>query len=152
MSARKFYDQFLFRIEIDGVTYAGFSECSDLKIVVNSITHREGGTPMPHKSPGLVDVPDITLSRGATDDRDLWSWMSEVIDTASGRGAPDPLYRRNFDLLQLDRNQTILERYRVFGAWPKEFNAGKRAADADEKVIESVVLSVDYFKPTIHQG
>lgn len=151
---RSFYDKFKFLIEIDGITYAGFAKCSELSVEVEKIEHREGGGLLAHKSPGTVTVPDITFERGATDDLELYGWFEEVANIAAGiggTGLTDNRYKRNFDVVQLNRDDSIRQRWAVTGAWPMKFVAGEWDNGASEKVIEKTTLCVDTIIPQIRR-
>ena len=62
------YKSFNFRVEIDGITQAGFQECSGLDSQTASIDFRLGDDPMHlRKLPGLNSFTAISLKRGVTD-------------------------------------------------------------------------------------
>lgn len=152
--SRNYYDKFKFIVEIDNVQYAGFSKCSELSLEIEKIEHREGGGLLAHKSPGNITVPDITLERGATDDLDLYSWFEQVAKVAAGIGGAgmiDDQYKRNFDIVQLNRDDSIRQRWAVAGGWPNKFVAGEWDSGSSEKTIEKIGLVVDYFVPTIRR-
>lgn len=66
------YRQFRFRVEIDGVTEAGFSECSPLDSTTDPVEYREGNqAPGFRKLSDLTKYGNITLKRGITDSMDL---------------------------------------------------------------------------------
>ena len=46
---------------------------------------------------------DVTLERGATQDRDLFDWFQDVAITSSVLGLNDVHYMRNLDIVQQDR-------------------------------------------------
>ena len=149
---RSFFNKFKFLIEIDAITYAGFTKCSELAAELATIEHYEGGSLIPDKSPGRLSFPDLTLERGATRDLELYDWFEKVARASAGlggRGLPDPAYKRTFDIVQLDRDDSVLQRWNVVGAWPKKFVAGDWDNGSDDKVMTSVTLVVDYFEPTI---
>jgi phage tail-like protein len=60
------YAGYNFSVELDGMTRAGFRECSGLENSQNAGEYREGTdkNPSARKIPGLVTYSDITLSRG----------------------------------------------------------------------------------------
>src|SRR5688572_12112872 len=74
------YAGYNFRVEIDGITRAGFRNCSGLETSQNPGTYREGTDRSLYmrKMPGLVSSPEITLSRGITNDPELWQWRQTV--------------------------------------------------------------------------
>jgi phage tail-like protein len=89
---------------------------------------------------------DVTLERGATQDRDLFDWFQNVAIVSSGLGLTDDYYKRNLDIVQQDRDGTTLRRWSLTRAWPVKFVAGEWDNDADENVIESVTLTFDWFE------
>jgi phage tail-like protein len=158
-SARTFHKKFKFVIEIDDVAYAGFQKCSALEAEIAKIEQWEGGTVIPNKSPGRVTVSDITLERGASSDQDMFVWFSQVVDLTAdagggaggiGAGLKEPLFKRSFDIVQLDRDGEELRRWSITGAWPCKFSGGEWDNNADENVIESVTLCIDTFTPTFN--
>lgn len=142
---RSFHKRFKFQVEIDGLGSAAFRTCSEIAIEFGDVDHREGGTLIPDKTPGLATVDDVTLERGATQDRDLYDWLLEVANLAANGGEVDYNYKRMVDVVQYDRdNKTVLRRWRLHNAYVKRFVAGSWDNEADENVIESVVLRYDY--------
>jgi hypothetical protein len=49
----------------------GFQKASELSVEVANVQYFEGGSLIPNKSPGRLTFSDVTLERGATQDRDL---------------------------------------------------------------------------------
>ena len=143
---RTFHKKFKFIVEIDGVVSAGFQKCSELSVEVANVQYYEGGSLIPNKSPGRLTFADVTLERGATQDRDLFDWFQDVAITSSGLGLTDVTYKRNLDIVQQDRDGTTLRRWSLSRAWPVKFVAGDWDNDADENVIESVTLTYDFFE------
>ena len=58
-----------------------------------------------------MSFSDVTLERGATQDRDLYGWFLDVAVTSSGLGLPDVNYKRNLDIVQQERDGTTLQRW-----------------------------------------
>ena len=81
---RSFHKKFKFVCEIDDVGHAGFQKCSELSVEVANVQYFEGGSLIPNKSPGRLTFSDVTLERGATQDRDLFDWFQDVAITSSG--------------------------------------------------------------------
>lgn len=158
-SPRSFHKKFKFVIEIDSIAYAGFNKCSELSMEIAKIEYYEGGALIPKKDPGRVTVSDITIERAACSDQDLWNWLKQVVDLtadggggtgAQGQGLRDPLFRRDFDIVQLERDGEELRRWTITGAWPTKFVAGEWDNDADENVIETLTLAIDKFDLTFN--
>lgn len=149
---RSYFKKFLFQLEISGVRYAGFQKAGPLKATVAVIEQWEGGAMAADKSPGRYKTENMTCERGATSDLDLWLWFKEVSDIAANGGAVDDQYKKDVDLVQLDRDGTELRRWTLHDAWPCEFEAGDWDNTADSNVIESLVLTYKYFDPLDDSG
>src|SRR5437868_13346238 len=103
------YANFNYMLEIDGVTNAGFSECSGLNMENTPIEYREGTDTFltPRKQPGLMKYGNITLKRGITQNPELVAWL---VQTESGDGT-----RRTVSIVLLDelRQEARSEERRV---------------------------------------
>lgn len=143
---RSFHAKFKFLVELDDIGHVGFQKCSELSAEIAKVEYFEGGSLIPHKSPGRLTFSDVTLERGATQDRDLYDWFNEVAIMSSGLGLTGPFYKRNGDIVQQDRDGTTLRRWAITRAWPTKFVAGEWDNEADENVIESVTLTYDFFE------
>jgi phage tail-like protein len=139
---RSYHHKFKFLVDIDGFAFAGFQKCSELSVEVAVTEYHEGGAMLAHKSPGRAKIPDITLERGATSDTDLWDWMSDVVDLTAQTGLVDPSFRKNGDIVQLDRDGTELRRWNGTNMFPMKFVAGDWDNESDDLVIEKATLSV----------
>src|SRR6476660_8464624 len=83
------YRNYNFLVEIEGITQAGFSDCSGFGATTDPIEYREGGDNTTNrKLPGQTKYPNITLKWGLTDSRELYDWYLGVtkgkIDRRSG--------------------------------------------------------------------
>lgn len=151
-NARNYHKRFAFLVEIEEVGFAGFQTCSELAAEVAVIEQNEGGALTPDKSPGRAKVDDLTLERGATQDQDLYQWWLDVVNISANSGLPTPQLKREVEIVQLERDRSILRRWQVNGAWPRRFVAGSWDNDADENVIETMVLAIDSFDPIASAG
>ena len=142
---RSFHKKFAFVVEFEGVEYSGFNKCSELEAEIAVIEQREGGALTPDKSPGLVTVSNLTLERGASQDVDLYNWFKQVVNINANSGLVNNEYKRNGEVVQTDRDGTILRRWEITGCWPRKFKAGSWDNDADENVVEMIELVIDGF-------
>ena len=144
---RTFEKKFKFTIEIDNVAHAGFNKCSELSVEIDKVEYREGGSPIPDKSPGLVNYTDITLERGAvSEDSDLWDWFEAAYRASTNTGEETPAYKRNMDIVVRDRSNRVKKRWRINGAWITKFVAGDWDNSASENVMEMVTITYDTFE------
>ncbi len=143
---RSCHKRFLFIVQSEDIAHGGFQKASELSVEVANVQYFEGGSIIANKSPGRLTFSDVTLERGATQDRDLFSWFQDVAITSSGLGLADVNYKRNLDIVQQDRDGVTLRRWSLSRAWPVKFVAGEWDNESDENVIESVTLTYDYFE------
>lgn len=143
--SRVYHKKFKFRLEWNGVTLGHFKTCSELSWEADNVEQREGGSATPNKSPGLINYTDVTLERGVADDDDLWVLAQKTHDAASGTGEAEDDLKMSLDIVQLDRSDAEVRRWKLTGAWVKKFVAGEWDNDASENVMESVVLAYDSF-------
>ena len=69
-----------FLVEIDGLTQAGFADCSGFGANTDPIEYREGGeNTTVRKLPGLTKYNNITLKWGLTDSKELYDWHRKVV-------------------------------------------------------------------------
>lgn len=143
---RKFHKKFSFVVEIEGVESAAFSKCSALEAEIAKVEYWEGGSLIPDKSPGRVTVSDVTLERGVADgDSDLYDWFLDVVKMSANSGLVTPDYKRPIEILQLDRDGSVVKRWALDNCWPTKMVVGEWDNDADENVIEMLTLTLDTF-------
>lgn len=140
---RDFFKKFKYVVEIAGVRWAGFTTCSELRQQVAVVEQWEGGSLTADKQPGRITYPNVTLGRGATQDKDLYLWAAQV--AAADAMVANPDHIRSVDIVQQDRRGQELERWSLVEAWPTEFKAGEWDNGADENTMEELVLCYRFF-------
>lgn len=122
-----------FLVVIDGVTTAGFSECSGLSMETDVIEYRNGDQ-VTHvvKLPGLDKYSNITLKRGFTKDTALWDWRKKVID-----GSPQ---RASGTITLLDETRKPAMRWNFREAWPKKLDGPALNAKGNDIAIETLEI------------
>lgn len=128
------YGVYNFLVEIDGITRAGFQECSGLDTSTDATKYREGTDPLTkRKLPGLVSYANITLKRGITDDMELWTWRKTVTD---GR-----IERRNLSIVLLDDAREEKWRWNLRNCWPVKWMAPDLNAQSGDVAIETLEIA-----------
>ncbi|MCX5357766.1 phage tail protein [Streptomyces sp. NBC_00124] len=129
------FRNFNFLVEIDGITQAGFSECSGLASTTEVIEFREGGdNTTVHKLPGKTSYADITLKWGTTDNLDLWNWRQQIID--------GQVVRKTGALILFDlAGSTEVARWNFVRAWPTKCELPSFSAKGNDVAIETLVLA-----------
>ncbi len=131
------YAGYNFSVELDGITRAGFRECSGLENSQNAGEYREGTDKnlSVRKLPGLVTHSDITLSRGITADSKLWEWRQKAM-----KGNVE---RHDISITLLDNNGNAKITWNLFACWPRQWTGPSLNATADDLAVEQLVLACE---------
>lgn len=126
---------FRFRVEIDGIAVASFSEVSGLGVEIEAIDYRDGNDvdSAPRKIPGIRKFTNIVLKRGITNNLDLWNWIKSV-----GDGNLD---RRNGLIVLLNERRDPVLTFRFRNGWPVKWEASEFNAQSSEVVIETLEIT-----------
>jgi phage tail-like protein len=127
---------FNFIVEIDGVTKAGFSECSGITMETDPIEYRNGSEDITvRKLPGLKKYGNITFKRGFTKDKGLWEWRKLVLDGKTER------HSGSITLLNEARKASV--RWNFSEAWPRKLDGPAFNAKTNEVAIETLEIVVE---------
>ncbi len=128
------YKAFNFRVEIDGITVAAFSEVSGLESETAVIEYRAGDEPNSvRKLPGLTRYANIVLRRGVTQNAELWNWRKTVED--------GKVERRNGSIVLLDEERTEVVRWNFFNGWIAKWQAPSLNAKGEAVAIETIEIA-----------
>lgn len=128
------FRSFNFRVELDGITRAGFRECSGLDASQDPIEYREGTDALTaRKMPGLNKYSNITLKWGMTDDTELWDWRKKAI---AGK-----VERKNGSIVLLDESGEEKLRWNFREAWPIKWTGPSFNATGNEVAIETLEIT-----------
>lgn len=131
------YRAYNFLVEIDGITRAGFRECSGLDSSQDPIAYREGTDALTTRQlPGLVKYSHISLKWGMTDDSELWDWRQTVMD--------GKVQRKNGSIILLDDTGTEKLRWNFREGWPTKWTGPSFNATGTEVAIETLEI--------VHEG
>jgi phage tail-like protein len=128
------YRGFKFLVEIDGITQAGFQECSGLDATTDAVDYREGSDPNHvRKLTGLNKFSAITLKRGITDSDELWRWRQTTLD---GKTA-----RKNGSIILLNEAGEEKLRWNFRDAWCSKWTGPSLNATSTAVAVESVEIT-----------
>lgn len=130
------YANFSFRVEIDGVPLAGFTEVSGLVSESEVISYREGADLAVRRIPGQTTFAPIVLKRGITNDRTLWEWRKQIAD-----GVVD---RRSGTIVLLDGNREAVARWVFRQGWPSKWIGPVLNGQQSDVAIETLEI--------VHEG
>lgn len=130
---------FRYRLEIDAITQAGFSEIAIGETTIDAVEYREG-TDAPHvrKLSGLTKYGAITLKWGVTvggSALDLFKWHQAV---AAGQILQQ---RKQVVIIVQDEAGQDKARFVVTNAWPTKYDPSDLNAKGNEVFIEVLELA-----------
>lgn len=127
------YASYRFRVEIDGIISAGFTECSGLQWETEYEEYREGGVnDYVHKLAKLTKYPNLVLKRGITDSDELWNWYRDVVN--------GKIQRKNGSIILIDYQGNEPWRWNFTDAYPVKWNAADLKSDSNTVEIEALEL------------
>jgi phage tail-like protein len=127
------FGAFRFRVEIDGVPRASFTECTGLGSETTVIEYRTGDMRTLAKLPGLTRFTNIVLKRGLTRDLSLYQWRQTVVE-----GTPD---RRNGSVILLDDDHNDVLRWNFRDGWPCKLSGPDLDAKGEEVAVETLEIA-----------
>ena len=131
------YRGFNFEIQIGRTAVGGFRECSGLSFTTDPVEYREG-TDVPlhaRKLTGLRKFANVTLKRGFTRSKELWTWYKNVLN-----GKED---RRNGAIILQDEKHNAVMRWNFENAWITKWEGPGLNATSNDVAIESIELAVE---------
>jgi len=133
------YRNFKFRVEIDGIQTAAFSEATIPDSTTDSVDYREGtDAPVQRKLSGLTKYGNITLKKGLTDSMELYEWRKQVEQSGASKA------RKNMSLILIDEEGNDKARWDIVEAWPTKYDPSDFSAKGNEVVIETLEV--------VHEG
>lgn len=129
---------FRYRLEIDSISQANFSEVSIGETTIDAVDYREGTDP-PHvrKLSGMTKYGNITLKWGlfvGANALDLYKWQTDV---AAGQVKEK---RKKVVIVVQDEAGVDAARFVVSDAWPIKYHSTDLNAKGSEVMIESLEL------------
>jgi phage tail-like protein len=133
------YKNFRFRVEIDGIQTAAFSEATIPDSTNEPIEYREGTDhPTQRKLSGLTKYGNVSLKKGLTDSLELYNWKKQVEETGAAKA------RKSISLVLIDEEGNDKARWNIFNAWPTKYASTGFNAKTGEVVVESLDI--------VHEG
>src|SRR5262245_54308810 len=130
---------FRYRLEIDSIVQAGFSEVAIAETTIDAIDYRVGtDQPFVQKLSGLTKYGNITLKWGATvggNALDLFKWHAQIAAGGIRKG------RKKVVIVVQDEAGTDAARFVISQAWPVKYDPSDLNAKGNEVFIELLELA-----------
>ncbi|WP_456401952.1 phage tail protein [Hydrogenimonas sp.] len=131
-----------YRVEIDGLVVAGFSEVSGLGSEVETEEFKEGGAGFVRRLPSGFKQSNIVLKKGMGLSTDLIDWYREVVK-ALRYGKPIPK-TPNLYISLIDSEGEERIRFRITSAYPIKWSGPELKGSGSDVAIETIEL--------VHEG
>lgn len=133
------YRNFRFRVEIDGIQTAAFSEATIPSSETGAVDYREGTDP-PHvrKLSSMNSYGNLSLKRGLTDSMELYNWYKTVQQTGASTA------RKSISLILMDEQGNDKARWDIVEAWPIKYESAGFNASGKDVIVESLDI--------VHEG
>lgn len=128
------YRSYNFLVELDGITRAGFQECSGLDSTQDPVNYREGNEGLTaRKLPGLNTYSNIVLKWGIVDDTELWEWRQQTMEGS--------IERKNGSIVLLDDVGEEKGRWNFREGWPTKWTGTTFNATSTEVAVETLEIA-----------
>jgi phage tail-like protein len=125
------YRNFRFKVEIDGIQQAGFSEVTGFDATVDPIDYREGTDPTHvRKLTGLTKFGNVTLKWGVTDSTELYDWHRQIVN--------GQIVRKALTITAMDELGNPKAQWHVVEAWPSKYDPADFNAKGNDLAIETM--------------
>jgi phage tail-like protein len=130
--------RFRFRLEIDGIEQAAFSEVTIGDLSSDPIDYREGDEPRltARRLSGLTKYGNVTLKWGVTDSMELAEWHQLIV---GGATAQDDIRKTVVIRMQNEAGEDKAA-YEVTRAWPCKYDPTDLNGTGNEVAIDSLEL------------
>ena len=133
---------FRYRVEIDGIVTAGFSEVTGLDQEIETEELHEGGVDFTHHLPKGIKNTNLVLKRGISNSNELRNWYNNVIKAISfGSKIPKS---SNIYISILNAVGEDEVRFHIESAYPVKWSGPKLSGSGSEVEIETLEL--------VHEG
>lgn len=134
-----------YRVTIEGIDVAGFSEVSGFDASVDVIEYREGTESInsPRKLPGLTKYGNVTLKWGLIESLDFYEWVAGI---SSGDKAAAEERVRDVTITLLNDREGDTANWTLVNAWHCKYTAPDLNASASEIAFESVELAFEEMR------
>jgi phage tail-like protein len=122
-----------FYVQVDGIIYGEFTECSGLEANREVTPFTQGGSLTPIMLPGRVSYSNIVLKRGIISSA-LWDWFTAG-DTSN---LPE---HRSLIILLATTDGIPLNYWDVTGVYPINWTGPQLSADGNSLAVESLELA-----------
>ena len=124
-----------FKVEIEGVTVGAFSRVEGLESSTEVVEYQDGEDIILRKRPGRTSYANIVLTRGYTNNDELWTWRKAVVD--------GKVERKSGSVILCGDDGSEIMRYNFFEGWPCRWRFGELDGQGNGTAIEILEVAVE---------
>jgi phage tail-like protein len=134
------FRSFRFRVEIDGINQAGFTDVTLPDSSVDPVEYREGTDKYTRKLAGFWKEGNVSLKWGITDSTQLYDWYKSCKE--------GNVQRKNVAIKLMDENDKEVASWTFDNAWPIKYKAPDFSAKTHDVGIENLEVVHEGMKRT----
>ena len=134
------FRSFRFRVEIDGINQAGFTDVTLPDSSVDPVEYREGTDKYTRKLAGFWKEGNVSLKWGITDSTQLYDWYKSCKE--------GNVQRKNMAVKLMDENDKEVASWTFDNAWPIKYKAPDFSAKTHDVGIENLEVVHEGMKRT----
>ncbi len=136
------YRNFRFKVTVDDIGSAAFSEASGFDATYDVVEYRAGDDSYitPQKFPGLIKYGNITLKRGVSDSNEFYAWIEKGIN-----GGINKTETMTIELMD-NTGDTAVATWTVRNVWAVKYTGPDLNGNASEIAMETLELAHEGIK------
>ncbi len=134
------FRSFRFRVEIDGIDQAGFTDVTLPDSSIDPVEYREGTDKYTRKLAGFWKEGNVSLKWGITDSTQLYDWYRSCKE--------GNVQRKNMAVKLMDENDKEVASWTFDNAWPIKYKAPDFSAKTHDVGIENLEVVHEGMKRT----
>jgi phage tail-like protein len=127
---------FHYELDVQGIIAGYFTEVSGIgseNEIVEQKVVTDKGVYMVRRIPGTLKWSDVTLKRGITANKDIWTWR-KMVEDGNVVGA-----RKNFSIILYDQTYRAVAQWDFKNGWPSKIEAP--AATSTTAAVEAITIA-----------
>jgi phage tail-like protein len=136
-------------VKIDGFEAAWFEGCTFPSKQLDKDTFNPAGSVRGTNFAGRAVLGDVTLKKGKkadSADSAAYAWLKKACDTQAGDLGDPADYKRDIDIIRVDRKGTSVEVYACKGAWVQNVELEDGDGSSSDHQIETITIVIDDYE------
>ena len=136
-------------VKIDGFEAAWFEGCTFPSKELDKDTFNPAGSVRGTNFAGRAVLGDIVLKKGKkadSADSVAYAWLKTACDTQAGDLGDPAVYKRDIDVIRVNRVGTPVEIFACKGAWVQKVELEDGDGNSSDHQIETVTIVIDDYE------